>query len=109
MQLELLYCPFGTESVFTNPFNPDFRLTLLEKALKSGIKGTETADPAKLAQQKRKNVILRGVLSVTVISAEDLTAADLKGKSDPFVVLTMKKSQQKEQTRVIFLDPAPLD
>ncbi|KAM7459518.1 hypothetical protein LguiA_036512 [Lonicera macranthoides] len=101
VQLELLYCPFGTESAFTNPFDPDFRLTLLEKALKSGIEGTETADPNKLAQQKRKNVILRGVLSVAVISAEDLPAADLMGKSDPFVVLTMKKSQQKEQTRVI--------
>uniref|UniRef100_A0A6N2K1H1 C2 domain-containing protein n=1 Tax=Salix viminalis TaxID=40686 RepID=A0A6N2K1H1_SALVM len=27
VHLELLYCPYGTESNFKNPFNPDFQLT----------------------------------------------------------------------------------
>ncbi|KAI5673331.1 hypothetical protein M9H77_13695 [Catharanthus roseus] len=100
VHLELLYCPLGTESVFMNPFNPDFRLTVLEKALKYGD-GVDSADIAKVALQRKKDVIIRGVLSVTVISAEDLPAADLMGKSDPFVVVTMKKSEQKNKTRVL--------
>ncbi|XP_052209626.1 synaptotagmin-4-like isoform X2 [Diospyros lotus] len=101
VHLELLYCPFGTDSALTNPFNPDFRLTSLEKVLKSGIDGTEAADIAKSAMQKRKDTIVRGVLSVTVISAENLPAVDIMGKSDPFVVLIMKKSDQKNKTRVV--------
>ncbi|KAM7490068.1 hypothetical protein LguiA_032989 [Lonicera macranthoides] len=100
VHLELLYCPIGMESVFTNPFNRDFRLTALEKSLKSGIDGPET-DPAKSAQQKRRDIIVRGVLSVTVISAEDLPAVDLMGKSDPYVIVIMKKSEQKQKTRVV--------
>lgn len=107
VHLELLFCPYGTKSALTNPFTKDFRLTALEKALKSGSDGKETSDPAKSALGKRKDVILRGVLSVTVISAEDLPAVDLMGKSDPFVVLIMKKTEQKQKTRVVnnSLDP----
>uniref|UniRef100_A0A5B6ZBU4 Putative synaptotagmin-5-like n=1 Tax=Davidia involucrata TaxID=16924 RepID=A0A5B6ZBU4_DAVIN len=101
VHLELLYCPFGTESVFTNPFDPDSTLTSLEKALKPGTDGSEAANIAKFATQKRRDVIVRGVLSVTVISAEDLPAVDLMGKSDPYVVLIMKKSEQKNKTRVV--------
>ncbi|KAI3691034.1 hypothetical protein L2E82_49248 [Cichorium intybus] len=100
VHLELLYCPFGTEVGFQNPYDPDFRLTDLEKALKSGISETDV-DPAKLAAQKKKEVIVRGVLSVTVMSAQDLPAVDLMGKSDPYVVLLMKKTEQKLKTRVI--------
>uniref|UniRef100_A0A251RZ54 Putative C2 domain, Synaptotagmin-like mitochondrial-lipid-binding domain protein n=3 Tax=Helianthus annuus TaxID=4232 RepID=A0A251RZ54_HELAN len=100
VHLELLYCPFGTETGLQNPINPDFRLTDLEKALKSGISETDV-DPAKLAAQKKKEVIRRGVLSVTVMSAQDLPAVDLMGKSDPYVVLLMKKTEQKLKTRVI--------
>lgn len=99
MHLELLYCPFNTESVW-NPFDPDFRLTSLEKALKQVTDdGAESSGPQKSAS-KKKDIIIRGVLSVTVVSAEDLPATDLMGKSDPFVVLTMKKSEQKNKTRV---------
>ncbi|KAI3687122.1 hypothetical protein L1987_80813 [Smallanthus sonchifolius] len=100
VHLELLYCPFGTDTGLRNPINPDFRLTDLEKALKSGISETDV-DPAKLAAQKKKEVIRRGVLSVTVVSAQDLPAVDLMGKSDPYVVLLMKKTEQKLKTRVI--------
>lgn len=102
MQLELLYCPHGTESALTNPFTRDFRLTKLEKALKSGPEENEATDPAK-PSGKRKDVILRGVLSVTVISAEDLPAVDLMGKSDPFVILIMRKTEQKQKSRVNFI------
>ncbi|GER57082.1 calcium-dependent lipid-binding family protein [Striga asiatica] len=37
----------------------------------------------------------------TVISAENLPAKDILGKSDPFVVLRMKKSEQTYKTRVL--------
>ncbi|KAJ4709072.1 synaptotagmin-5-like [Melia azedarach] len=97
VHLELLYCPFGMENVFTNPFASNFSMTSLEKALKSGVNGTEAIDH----EQKRREVIIRGVLSVTVISAEDLPAVDLMGKADPYVVLTMKKSETRNKTRVV--------
>lgn len=102
MQLELLYCPHGTENALTNAFSRDFRLTKLEKALKSEPDEKEDTDPAKKSA-KRKDVILRGVLSVTVISAEDLPAVDLTGKSDPFVILIMRKTEERKKTRVNFI------
>nr|GME11575.1 synaptotagmin-5-like isoform X1 [Ipomoea batatas] len=92
IHLELLYCPFGTQNIFMNFVDPDFRLTDLEKALQHG---------AKPATQKTRNLLFRGVLSVTVISAEDLPATDLSGKCDPYVVLILKKSEQREKTRVM--------
>ncbi|PON89873.1 Synaptotagmin-like mitochondrial-lipid-binding domain containing protein [Trema orientale] len=101
VQLELLYCPFGTESNIKNPFNPDYALTTLEKALKSGNDGTEASGIGKTATHKKREVIVRGVLSVTVISAEDLPIVDLLGKADPYVVLIMKKSETKAKTRVL--------
>ena len=101
--MELLYCPIGTESSFINPFDPDYALTSLEKALKSGPDGTtEVGDLRKSTTQKKSKVIVRGVLSVTVISAEDLPAVDLMGKADPFVILIMKKTETKARTRVRF-------
>nr|XP_027080842.1 synaptotagmin-5-like isoform X2 [Coffea arabica] len=98
VHLELLYCPFGSESALLTRFNPDFRLTDLEKALKQDIDSDDTEKPA---LHRKRDVIVRGVLSVTVISAEDLPATDFMGKSDPFVVLEMKKSKQKNKTRVL--------
>lgn len=95
VHLELLYCPFGTDNVFKNPFNPNFSLTSLEKALKGGD-GTANG-----IGQKKRDVIVRGVLSVTVISAEDLPIVDMMGKADPYVVLLMKKSETKNKTRVV--------
>lgn len=93
MHLELLYIPIGQENTFSNPFNPDYSLTAYERALK----GTDAQEVA-----PKKNVIVRGVLSVTVISADDLPAVDLMGKADPFVVLMLKKSDKKLKTRVRF-------
>ncbi|XP_023545860.1 synaptotagmin-5-like isoform X2 [Cucurbita pepo subsp. pepo] len=101
VHLELLYCPFGMENGFTNPFAPDFSMTSLESVLKSRTNGTEATESEQAATQKRKEVIIRGVLCVTVISAEDLPATDMVGKSDPYVVLTMKKSEMKNKTRVV--------
>ena len=101
--MELLYCPFGMENGFTNPFASDFRMTSLESVLKNRANGTEATESEQAVTQKRKEVIIRGVLSVTVISAEDLPATDLVGKSDPYVVLTMKKSGMKNKTRVMLL------
>ncbi|XP_012076512.1 synaptotagmin-4 [Jatropha curcas] len=98
VHLELLYCPFGTESNLKNPFNPDFQLTTLEKACK-----TEETEEAilKTSASQKKNVIVRGVLSVNVVAAENLPAVDLMGKADPYVVLQMKKSDTKVKTRVV--------
>ncbi|KAI3827411.1 hypothetical protein L1987_01484 [Smallanthus sonchifolius] len=95
VHLELLYCPYGMENGFTNPFTSNFTMTSLEKVLKSG--DTENGNLV----NKKRTVIIRGVLSVTVISAEDLPPTDLLGKADPFVVLTMKKTGMKNSTRVV--------
>ncbi|WVZ18164.1 hypothetical protein V8G54_005486 [Vigna mungo] len=97
VHLELLYCPIGMESTIKNPFDPDISLTSFEKTLKSGE--TEVEDPT--GSRRRSNVIVRGVLSVTVISAEDLPVVDLMGKADPFVVLSLKKTEKKLKTRVV--------
>ncbi|KAF7806445.1 synaptotagmin-5-like [Senna tora] len=101
VHLELLYYPFGTENAFANPFARNDPLTSLERVLKSATNGIEGTENGNAITQRRKEVIVRGVLSVTVVSAEDLPATDLLGKSDPFVVLTMKKSETKCKTRVV--------
>ncbi|KAF3453760.1 hypothetical protein FNV43_RR04201 [Rhamnella rubrinervis] len=101
VHLELLYCPFGMTNGFTNPFAPNFSMTSLEKVFKIGVNGTEPTETENEFTQKRKEVIVRGVLSATVISAEDLAPADLMGKADPYVVLTMKKSEIRNKTRVV--------
>lgn len=99
MHLELLYYPLNTESEFFTHFDPNYRLTTVEKLFQHNIDGVDSAEHVSASEMK-KDIIIRGVLSVTVISAENLPATDLMGKSDPFVVLTMKKSKQKDQTRV---------
>ncbi|MBA0702846.1 hypothetical protein Goari_020725, partial [Gossypium aridum] len=98
VHLELLYCPFGMENSFTNPFSSDFSMTSLERVLKNGADDIENE---KAVTHKKREIIIRGVLSVTVISAEDLPIVDLMGKADPYVVLTMKKSELKNKTRVV--------
>ncbi|KAH9610784.1 hypothetical protein KSS87_002575 [Heliosperma pusillum] len=93
VHLELLYCPLGSD--VTNPFASE-SMTSLEKVFKNG----DTENGVSLVPKKR-DVIVRGVLSVTVISADDLPAVDLMGKSDPYVVLTMKKCGTRNKTRVV--------
>ncbi|KAH9760587.1 Synaptotagmin-4 [Citrus sinensis] len=100
VHLELLYCPFGTESSLKNPFNSDYSLTTLEKSLKSETSRAEAAELGKIATQKKSDVIVRGVLSITVIAAENLPKVDLIGKADPFVVLQLKKAGNRAKTRV---------
>ena len=53
-----------------------------------------------MATQKKSDVIVRGVLSITVIAAENLPKVDLIGKADPFVVLQLKKAGNRAKTRV---------
>lgn len=101
VHLELLYVPFGMENGFTNPFAPKFSMTSLEKVLKNGVDGTEVAENGNAVMQKKREVIVRGVLSITVISAEDLPVVDLMGKADPYVVLILKKSEIRNKTRVV--------
>lgn len=78
-------------------FKPDHALTTLEKALRP-----EAANFSQAISEKKGDILFRRVLSVTVISAEDVPVIDLLGKSDPFVVLIMKKSEQKNKTRVSY-------
>ncbi|XP_040365587.1 synaptotagmin-4 isoform X2 [Rosa chinensis] len=99
VHLELLYCPYGTDGNIVNPFDHDFSLTSLEKALK--IENLTKAELRKISTKKKKEMFIRGVLSVTVISAEDLPIVDFMGKADPYVVLVLKKSEAKQKTRVI--------
>ncbi|XP_011078421.1 synaptotagmin-5 [Sesamum indicum] len=99
VHLELLYCPNGMENAFTNPLAQKYSMTSLEKVFKDGAEGNGLAENGE--GNKRRDVIVRGVLSVTVISADDLPPADLMGKADPYVVLTMKKTEMKNKTRVV--------
>ncbi|PSS13888.1 Synaptotagmin-5 like [Actinidia chinensis var. chinensis] len=101
VHLELLYCPYGMKNGFTNPFASDFSMTSLEKVLKSGVDGKDTAENGIDGKNKRREVIVRGVLSVTVISADDLAPADVMGKADPYVALILKKTETKNKTRVV--------
>ncbi|XP_011020212.1 PREDICTED: synaptotagmin-5-like [Populus euphratica] len=101
VHLELLYLPFGMENGFGNSFASSFSMTSLEKVLKNGANSMEITGNVNEVTKKRREVIVRGVLSITVISAEDLPVVDLMGKADPFVTLTMKKSEMRNKTRVV--------
>ncbi|KAE8654509.1 Synaptotagmin-5 [Hibiscus syriacus] len=101
VHLELFYCPFGMENSFKNPFSSDISMTSLERVLKNGgANGTDGIENEKADTHKKREAIIR-VLSVTVISAGDLPIVDLMGKSDPYAVLTMKKSDAINRTRVV--------
>lgn len=86
----------------SNPFAKNESMTSLERVLKNGAEGKEASSNG-IENRKRREVIVRGVLSVTVISADDLPPADITGKADPYVVLIMKKAQIRNKTRVSFL------
>ncbi|XP_056162488.1 synaptotagmin-5 isoform X1 [Syzygium oleosum] len=101
VHLELLYCPNGMESGFTNPFKRDVSMTSLERVLKGGANGFEVTENGNGVMPKKRDVIVRGVLSITVISAEDLPPTDLMGKADPYIVVSMKKSGMRNKTRVV--------
>ncbi|GAB4832789.1 hypothetical protein Ancab_006805 [Ancistrocladus abbreviatus] len=101
VHLELLYIPFARENHYTNPFASNFPMTSLERVLKNGVDGLEATESGIVHAPKQKDVIVRGVLSVTVISADDLPPTDLMGKADPYVVLKMKKSETWNKTRVV--------
>lgn len=100
--MELLYCPNGMNNGLSNPFTQNESMTSLERVFKNSAEGKE-ASPNGSEINNRREVIVRGVLSVTVISADDLPPADIGGKADPYVVLIMKKAQIKNKTRVPFL------
>jgi C2 domain len=103
VHLELLYCPYNMKDEISNPFDKQFSMTSLERTIKNTQNGTPNGSSlSNKTLSRRKEVITRGVLSVTVVSAEDLPAMDVTGKSDPYVVLNMKKSKTKHKTRVSF-------
>ncbi|RRT76197.1 hypothetical protein B296_00030392 [Ensete ventricosum] len=73
------------ENEFTNLFaGQNLSMTSLEKVLKGSRNATEAANIDRTATKQKKEVIVRGVLSVTVISAKDLPVMDVMGKADPF-------------------------
>lgn len=99
--MELLYYPNGMANIFANPLGSNVSMTSLERFLKNGVNGTEAIENEKSVIQKKSEVIVRGVLSVTVVSADDLPAVDLIGKADPYVVIILKKSEIRHKTRVM--------
>ncbi|KAL9669598.1 hypothetical protein QQ045_007145 [Rhodiola kirilowii] len=102
VHFELLYCPYGMSNGFSNPFASDTsNLTSLEKVLKSGGSANRTFENGNAVGKKKWEVIIRGVLSVTIISAEDLPPTDVMGKADPYVVVTWKKTESRNKTRVV--------
>ncbi|KAG6413785.1 hypothetical protein SASPL_126500 [Salvia splendens] len=101
VHLEVLYCPNGMQSGLINPFAQKYSMTSLEKVFKNGADGGSNMNGNGGEGNNGRDVIIRGVLSVTIISAEDLAPADLMGKADPYVVLTMKKTESKNKTRVV--------
>ncbi|KAG8066460.1 hypothetical protein GUJ93_ZPchr0004g39451 [Zizania palustris] len=101
VHLELLYCPFDMKEETPNPFRQQFSMTSLERTMTSMENGSGSTDLNRLSSRKKKEIIMRGVLSVTVLSGEDLPAMDMNGKSDPYVVLSLKKSKTKYKTRVV--------
>ncbi|XP_057776498.1 synaptotagmin-4-like isoform X2 [Salvia miltiorrhiza] len=98
VHLEILYYPLDASSELYNPYDPDSGLTIMEKIYNHA---SDAVDSSTSTSGMKKEVIIRGVLSVKVISAENLPATDQTGKSDPYVKLKLKKSEQKEKTRVI--------
>ena len=82
MHLELLYCPFDMKDEAPNPFSQQFSMTSLERTLTSMENGSGGSSFDRLSSRKKREIIIRGVLSVTVISGEDLPAMDMNGKSD---------------------------
>ncbi|KAL8162017.1 hypothetical protein V2J09_013506 [Rumex salicifolius] len=101
VHLELLYCPFGMKNELVKDYDHDYQLTGLEKAMKEDSDAMDASDIERQYEKKKRDVILRGVLSVTIICAEGLPAMDFMGKSDPYVVLLMKKSGARTKTRVL--------
>uniref|UniRef100_A0ACD5UWC4 Uncharacterized protein n=1 Tax=Avena sativa TaxID=4498 RepID=A0ACD5UWC4_AVESA len=101
VHLELLYYPYNMKDEAPNPFKQQFSMTSLERTMTSNGNGSGSTEYSRLSSRKRKEIILRGVLSVTVVSGEDLPAMDMNGKSDPYVVLSLKKTKTKYKTRVV--------
>lgn len=97
--MELLYVPYNMKNEISNPFDEDYSMTSLERTINNSQNGTPNGS-SQGNKSRKKEVITRGVLSVNVVSAEDLPAMDIAGKSDPYVVLNMKKSKTKHKTRV---------
>ncbi|KAM3390715.1 hypothetical protein ACQJBY_012369 [Aegilops geniculata] len=101
VHLELVYYPYNMKDEAPNPFKQHFSMTSLERTMTSNGNGSANKDYGRLSSRKRKEIILRGVLQVTVISGEDLPAMDMNGKSDPYVVVSLKKTKTKHKTRVV--------
>lgn len=101
VHLELLYCPFDMKDEAPNPFSQHFSMTSLERTLTNMENGSGGSSFDRLSSRKKREIIIRGVLSVTVISGEDLPAMDMNGKSDPYVILSLKKTKTKYKTRVV--------
>ncbi|KAF3320271.1 hypothetical protein FCM35_KLT22127 [Carex littledalei] len=100
VHVELLYIPYNMKNEISNPFDKDYSMTSLERTISNSQNGTPNGS-SQGNKSRKKEVITRGVLSVNVVSAEDLPAMDIAGKSDPYVVLNMKKSKTKHKTRVV--------
>jgi Ca2+-dependent lipid-binding protein len=94
VHIELVYHALDEES---NPTTTSTPLTSLEKVITSNMNGVRHMA---LKSFLREDVIIRGILQVTVIRAENLIPSDLNHQCDPYVVLRMKKSDARKTTKV---------
>ncbi|KAJ7535342.1 hypothetical protein O6H91_12G029200 [Diphasiastrum complanatum] len=124
VHLELLYSPFDqrqkvplSTSLFDSITNVDVANSPATEhmAISNGKNHHISEDKPSTTGNKgvSKHIIykqdhfVRGVLSVTVLRAENLIVADYKGKADPYAVLTLKKSDQKKKTKVVYQELNP--
>ncbi|KAL8158740.1 hypothetical protein V2J09_000277, partial [Rumex salicifolius] len=107
VHLELVYTPKVPENGFTNPYDPKVSFTALERVLSTAMEQMSSSENGNKSMPWGNGEIIRGVLSVTLISAQGLPPADLNGKADPYVLVKMKKSETRNKTRVVHnsLDP----
>ena len=72
-------------------------LTSLEKVITSNTNGLRHTT---LRSYMREGAIIRGILQVTVIRAENLIPSDSNHLCDPYVLLRMKKNDARKTTKV---------
>lgn len=105
VHLELCYFPFNEdeENPIAKRSSTSMKLTSLERVLTKKEESKKSPSiTSLLSPSSMKEVsIIRGILSITVMRAEDLEASKFDKNSDPYVVLKMKKSGAIMRTKVV--------
>ncbi|KAH6558148.1 hypothetical protein KP509_1Z077000 [Ceratopteris richardii] len=102
VHLELIYHSLD-EDFLVNQSLPSMAptsmpLTSVEKIITSNMNSVKQSPYKSLM---REGAVIRGILQVTVLRGENLTATDFNQQCDAYVVLRMKKSDARKITKVI--------